>query len=294
MSLTLALLLAASQMSVMAENRIVSAAPAGENAAAYLAIANLRDEEDRLVEFSCDCAERVEIHRVTRGAGGAGMTVLPSLAIPPGGAAEVRPGSDRHLMLIGLRQPLTAGQIVYVNLRFERAGPMRAGFTAVADTGAGWTAQLPPPTHMQASMRALSFLAGSCWRGTFPDGRQTDTHCFTPIYGGRFMVDRHVVEGAPTPYSGETLYRLQVMEQRVAYSYRASDGSHSTGTVLSAPGGVAFPAESHRGENGAEMTIRSSWTRDGDNAYVALSEMRRNGRWRQMWRMRFERVGPSN
>jgi copper(I)-binding protein len=294
MSLPVALLLAGSQMSVMAENRIVAAAPAGENAAAYLAMANLVDREDRLIEFSCDCAERVEIHRVTRGAGGPGMAVLPALPIPPGGAAEVRPGSELHLMLIGLRAPLRAGQSVDVNLRFERAGPMSAPFTVVDDTSAAWTAQLPPPERMQPAFRALSFLAGSCWRGTLPDGRQTDTHCFSPIYGGRFMVDRHVVAGAPTPYSGETLYRLQVMERRVAYSYRASDGSHSTGTALPARNGVAFPAESHRGEDGAEMVIRSSWTRDGDNAYVALSERRQGRRWREMWRMRFERVGPAN
>ena len=120
MSLPLALLLAGSQMSVIVENRIVAAAPAGQNAAAYLAIANIGDREDRLIEASCECAERVEIHRVTRGPDRAAMTVEPALTIPPGGAAEVRPGGDLHLMLIGLRVPLTAGQTVYANLRFER------------------------------------------------------------------------------------------------------------------------------------------------------------------------------
>ncbi|HEY5710916.1 MAG TPA: copper chaperone PCu(A)C [Allosphingosinicella sp.] len=291
MSLPVALLLASSSMSVIVENRIVAAAPAGQNAGAYLAIANIGDREDRLIETSCECAERVEIHRVRRGAGGAGMTVEPALAIAPAGLAEVRPGSEVHLMLIGLRAPLAAGQSVDVNLRFERAGPMNAPFTVVADSGAGWAAQLPRAMH--PTFQALSFLAGSCWRATFPDGRQTDTHCFSPIYGGRFMHDRHVVEGAPTPYSGETLYRLQPMERRVAFDYRASDGGHSIGTALPAPNGVAFPAQSHRGQDGAEMTIRSSWTRDGDNAYVALSERRQGRRWREMWRMRFERIGPA-
>jgi len=35
-----------------------------------------------------------------------------------------------------------------------------------------------------AAFQPLDFLAGSCWRGTFPDGKATDAHCFDWVYGG--------------------------------------------------------------------------------------------------------------
>ena len=146
---------------------------------------------------------------------------------------------------------------------------------------------------LSPDLAPLAFVVGSCWRGTFPDGRQTDTHCFAPIYGGAFVRDRHVVEGAPQPYSGETLYRWDAESRIIRYDYYASDGSHSDGAVLPAANGLGFPEETHRSPDGAEMLIRSSWTRDGADAYVVLAETMRGEVWHPMWEMRMARVGPA-
>ena len=146
---------------------------------------------------------------------------------------------------------------------------------------------LPANPHLSP----MSFLVGSCWRGTFPDGRQTDTHCFTPMFGGAFLRDVHVVAGAPRPYSGETLYRWDGTQIR--FDYYASDGSHSSGVALPTAEGLRFPEETHRTQDGRETTIRSGWTRDGADAYVALTEVRENDGWRTLWRMRFTRAGPA-
>jgi hypothetical protein len=59
-----------------------------------------------------------------------------------------------------------------------------------------------PAAHFQPQ----AFLAGSCWKGTFADGKRTDEHCFEWIYGGQFLRDRHTVTGRPAPYGGETIY----------------------------------------------------------------------------------------
>jgi len=146
---------------------------------------------------------------------------------------------------------------------------------------------------LNSRLAPLAFFAGSCWRGTFPDGRRTDMHCFTPVYGGAFVRDRHVVEGAPQPYSGETLYRWDAESRVIRFDYYASDGSHSGGAALPAANGLVFPEETHRAPDGSEMLIRSSWTRDGAGAYVVLSEAREGEGWRRLWQMRMVRTGPA-
>jgi copper(I)-binding protein len=271
-------------------NPIIRAGPAGEDVAAYLVIRNSAGTENRLVEVRCDCAERVEIHNVVGSGGERRMAVEPGLALPPGRLTEIAPGGARHLMLIDLRARLVPGQRVSMTFRFANREETRE-VPVVADTAAAWSTALAEPRPPR--LQALAFLAGSCWRGTFPDGRQTDTHCFSPIYGGNYLQDRHVVEGAAAPYSGDTLYSYDVMGRSIRFEYRASDGSHSVGRAVPTANGLSFPEEVHRSPEGREMTIRSSWTRDGADAYVALSEAREGSGWRELWRMRMVRIGPT-
>jgi hypothetical protein len=59
----------------------------------------------------------------------------------------------------------------------------------------------------QAVYQPLAFLAGHCWKGSFPGGKQTDEHCFTWIYEGKFLRDRHTVHGEGQPDSlGESIF----------------------------------------------------------------------------------------
>ena len=153
-------------------------------------------------------------------------------------------------------------------------------------------AQVQQP-GLTGQIEPLAFVVGSCWRGTFPDGRRIDTHCFTPMLGGNFVRDLHVVEGSPAPYSGETLYRWDSEARRIVYDYYASDGSHSAGIALSAANGLLFPEEAHRARDGSETLIRSAWTRDGADAYVVVAESMRGDSWQQLWQMRMVRVGPA-
>ena len=129
-------------------------------------------------------------------------------------------------------------------------------------------------------LQPLAFVAGSCWRGTFPDGRRTDTHCFTPIYGGAFLRDVHVVEGAPTPYSGETLFRWDSQARTLRFDYYASDGAHTAGVALPVAGGLSFP-EARRASDGREMRIETRWIHDGADAYLVRSEIVEGTNWRR-------------
>lgn len=274
---------------IAALHGVVDAAPAGENAAAYMVLTNLSGTEDRLTEITCDCAERVELHELVGEGAGRSMEVRPSLAMPPEQLTEVMPGGARHLMLIGLRRPLVAGE--WIEMRFHYAqGPTTERFQVVDDTRVAWGRSIDPE-QARGAMRPMAFLAGSCWRGTFPDGRQTDTHCFSPIYSNSYMQDRHVVLGAPAPYSGVTLYHRDYMTSHIGFTYRASDGSVTNGSVVPVEGGLSFP-EVHRAADGTESEIRTTWLRDGPDAYRVRSEIRqRRGAWRTMLDMRMVRIG---
>jgi hypothetical protein len=148
----------------------------------------------------------------------------------------------------------------------------------------------PAADTLAAELQPFAFLAGSCWRAAFPDGRMTDTHCFSPILNGHFLRDRHIVSHVPDPYLGETIYRWEPGSGRIHYDYYASDGSHSAGTAQAAAGGLTFLDEQHDAAGGHPMQIRSTWTREGTHAYVALAETRNGNSWRTLFRLRFTRI----
>lgn len=145
---------------------------------------------------------------------------------------------------------------------------------------------------LNPNLQPLAFVVGSCWRGTFPDGRRTDTHCFTSAYEGAFIRDRHVVENGPRPYVGETFFRWDAAASQIRYAYYASGGNFSAGEATPQDNGVSFSDET-MAAGSQRMEIRSSWQRDGADAYRVLTEVRQGESWREVVRMRMERVGPA-
>lgn len=94
----------------------------------YLRITNTGTESDRLVAGQVSFAERVEIHEMATAGGVMTMRNLPNgLEIPAGQTVELKPGGY-HVMFMGLRQPLTEGQIVRATLTFARAGTVEVDF----------------------------------------------------------------------------------------------------------------------------------------------------------------------
>lgn len=149
-----------------------------------------------------------------------------------------------------------------------------------------------PSAPVRAELEPLAFLVGSCWRGSFPNSAATDTHCFTAIYGGAFIRDVHVVEGAPQPYSGETLYRWDAGERRIRFDYYASDGAHTAGVAVLGGNGLSFP-ETRRTASGGEMRINTVWSRDGADAYRVRSTIFEGETRRELLNMRMVRAGPA-
>jgi periplasmic copper chaperone A len=75
----------------------------------------------RLVGGSSPVADAVEVHEMSMDGGVMRMRALPALDLPAGQAVSLKPGSY-HVMLMGLKNPLKAGDTVPVTLTIERTG----------------------------------------------------------------------------------------------------------------------------------------------------------------------------
>ena len=98
--------------------------PGAKVAAGYLEIRNLGQTPDRVTGAATPAAERVEFHMTTREGDVMKMREVKGFDVPARQRLTLRPGG-LHLMIVGLKQPLTMGGRVPLTLRFERAGEIK-------------------------------------------------------------------------------------------------------------------------------------------------------------------------
>ena len=150
---------------------------------------------------------------------------------------------------------------------------------AIVFAGAAGAADTPPP------LAPLSFWAGHCFKGAFPDGKQTDEHCFTWVFEGSVLRDRHVVRNPGRPdYIGETVYFWDPDAKKIAFFYYENAGGISTGTVDPTADGMVVPSARYSAP-GEAMTYRVRWTKQGGDAYEAFSEAQNGDKWVTMFKM---------
>lgn len=110
--------------------------PGVKVAAGYMIIHNTGAAADTLLGGSASIADRIEVHESSEKDGVASMRKLDQgLEIPANGSVELKPGG-LHLMLMGLKGALVAGEPVQLVLNFEKAGSVTVEF-AVSPLGAG-------------------------------------------------------------------------------------------------------------------------------------------------------------
>ena len=161
---------------------------------------------------------------------------------------------------------------------------------AGAVTLAGLAAHAAPAAS-RSPFEPLSFLVGHCWKGTFPDGQVTDEHCFSWIYGDKFVRDEHVVHrGAGQPDDrGESIYVWDAAARQLQYLYIESAGGFSRGTVAGEGDTLVFPPTRYSA-NGEEQTYRSRWQRSGAHAYDVVTEFLVEGRWTPGFTLHMQQV----
>jgi hypothetical protein len=104
------------------ESWVRSVPPVSSVTAVYMVIENKGDEDDKLVGVNTEVSDLAEIHTTLVDEKGiAKMRRFESVDIPSGRDVELKPGGS-HIMLIGLKKPLKAGDRIELNLKFEKSG----------------------------------------------------------------------------------------------------------------------------------------------------------------------------
>jgi len=103
--------------------------PPGQTvSAAFMRLHNTTKQPIALVAATSDAADQTELHGHSHGAGGMRMQKVVRLEIPAGAQQALQPGGY-HLMLIGLKRPLKAGD--------------KVGITLLDEMGKSYSASLP-------------------------------------------------------------------------------------------------------------------------------------------------------
>jgi hypothetical protein len=123
--------------SIMIEQPWSSATPNGAaNGVAYMTVMNHGTAPDTLLGGSTPVAGKIEVHRMSSANGVMSMRLaVGGIVIPPGGTVTLGPQANYHLMLTGLKVPLTQGSHVPATLDFAKAGSVHIEL-AIAPIGA--------------------------------------------------------------------------------------------------------------------------------------------------------------
>src|SRR5450432_1952783 len=140
-------------------------------------------------------------------------------------------------------------------------------------------------------LQPLDFLVGSCWAGDFPNGMGRDTHCFEPVYAGKFVRDRHVLHGKGPDYAGESVYAWDPKQQHIVFWYWSSDGDIDQGSVEPVADGLNFP-ERHLTQP-KDLIMRTHWHRIDADRYEAINERKNGDTWQTEWKVEYQRVPKS-
>ena len=91
------------------------------NSAAYMVIKNTGNETDRLLSADTDTAQAAELHLSELVDDVMTMHQVTGIDVPARGEVYLEPGGF-HVMLIGLKSELKAGDNVKLTLHFEKSG----------------------------------------------------------------------------------------------------------------------------------------------------------------------------
>ena len=95
--------------------------PVAPNGAAYFRVENGGRDPDRLVSAHSPIAGRAEMHAHEMDGGVMQMHQVHSVEVPAQGGVTFEPGG-LHMMLLGLKKPLVAGESFPLVLGFDKAG----------------------------------------------------------------------------------------------------------------------------------------------------------------------------
>ncbi|RTL44216.1 MAG: copper chaperone PCu(A)C [Burkholderiales bacterium] len=103
-------------------------------------------QDSRLVSVSSSAVPIVEVHEMTMDGGVMKMRAIASLPLPAGKTVALKPGGY-HVMLMGLKQPMKAGDVLPLSLVVENAAGQRETIEVKAEVRAVGAAAAKPEEH---------------------------------------------------------------------------------------------------------------------------------------------------
>ncbi|MGH1352002.1 MAG: copper chaperone PCu(A)C [Methyloligellaceae bacterium] len=94
------------------------------NSAAYFTISNTAKEADTIISVGADIAKRVEIHTHKKEDGTMMMMKVEDPVVVPAGGKVLFKSGGLHVMLMGLKQKLKAGDSFPLTIRFKKNGTL--------------------------------------------------------------------------------------------------------------------------------------------------------------------------
>lgn len=125
---------------MVVEKAWLRVADKGQVSAGYFTIQNFTTKPDFLTGAEGDIAGTFELHRVKIDKMIRRMYPVTEIKIPAGSQKTVAPGGDFHLMIIGLKRDLRAGEKVKLRLVFKNSGAKNVEFRVVKR---GWKSPYP-------------------------------------------------------------------------------------------------------------------------------------------------------
>ncbi|OEJ32863.1 copper chaperone PCu(A)C [Streptomyces subrutilus] len=107
-------------------------------AGAFMVIKNDSGTADKLTGVTSPLSDDLQIHETKNQK----MQQVPSLDVPANGELKLERGGD-HIMFMGLKSTPTVGDKVTIELRFEKAGPVKVELDVKERT---YTGQAPTST----------------------------------------------------------------------------------------------------------------------------------------------------
>lgn len=128
-----ALLLALSTTAAWADIRVEqpyarATVPGQMAGGGYLQVQNTGKAPDRLLAVSAGVAASVELHTMSMDGDVMRMRELDGIDVPAGQKVELKPGG-LHIMFMGLKAPLKAGDTFPATLKFQKAGDVKVTVT---------------------------------------------------------------------------------------------------------------------------------------------------------------------
>jgi len=133
-------------------------------------------------------------------------------------------------------------------------------------------------------------MAGHCWSGTYPDGKTSDTQCYSVQFGrllrGTIKLSGMHGNSPVENFEGDSVYAWNQKTNRAQYTFWASDGTYGTGEMYREGDRLIFPPTAAADSPGA---MRSVWRRVDADSFIVAREKRQGGTWSKVFEVTYRR-----